>query len=301
MNRKKSHAIDIAVGVSVAIHAGLIFVFSRATPARGTTYDLQEVTFMDVTYRPEVARILPKIAPGGGGSADVPELPTYGSGIAAEEVPALDLSATLERDRSQAKIDLERYELDRSGSMDIIRIGGKDGEKSTEEILAQPRVTLARGPGRGEPGGIAGLRGYPGVLTPEAQLTIEHRALAKTPTQTLPEMSTKDLPTVSGPVSSGTQFMVAGPISQRQIVTKVVPKYPSWALERRVSGTVVVRLWVQPNGRVKGVPAVESSSGYPDLDQVVVNALKAWEFAPLEAGTKSEDQWGLITFRFTLS
>jgi len=46
---------------------------------------------------------------------------------------------------------------------------------------------------------------------------------------------------------------------------------------------------------------VESSSGYPDLDQVVVDALRGWEFAALGPGVKSEDQWGVITFKFVLS
>jgi TonB family protein len=95
--------------------------------------------------------------------------------------------------------------------------------------------------------------------------------------------------------------MVAGPISSRSITKKIVPRYPKWAVERRISGTVVVRIWVEPNGRVKGAPAVETSSGYPDLDQVVVDALRGWEFAPLGPEVKSEDQWGVVTFKFTLS
>lgn len=299
MNGKRSVAIDLAVAVSTAAHIGMFFLFSRAAPPSGTCYDLQEVTFMDVTYRPEVAKILPKIQPGGGGG-DVPDVPTYASGIAAEDIPAIDLSASLERDHSQAKIDLDRYELDRGEGLDVINLGGKGSNVSTEEILAQAPVPLARGLDRGQ-SGPGGLRGVPGVRTPTAQLQIEHRALAKAPTRALPEMATRDLPQVTGPVTKGTNFMVAGPISQREIARRVVPRYPQWAVQRRISGTVVVRLWVSPNGRVKGNPQVETSSGYPDLDQVVVTALKAWEFAPLGPDVKSEDQWGVITFKFTLS
>jgi len=298
--RKRSHAIDIAVVASVVVHIGLIFLFSRATPPAERHYDLEEVTFMDVTYRPEVAKVMNQLTPPGGGASDLAETPTYASGIGAEEVPALDLSSSLERDPSQAKIDLDRYELDREGSMDVIRLGGEGSDKTTEEILAQPKVQLARGLGR-EGTGTPGLKGYPGVRTPEAQLTIEHRPLAKGPSRALPEMPSENLPVVSEPVAAGNQFEVAGPISQRSILRKTVPRYPDWALKRRVSGTVVVRLWVLPNGKVKGSPTVESSSGYPDLDQVVVNALKTWEFAALDPSVKSEDQWGRVTFRFTLS
>jgi len=295
----RSTFIDFALLISVVAHAGMIVAFSRATPAAGPCYDLQEVTFMDVTYRPEVAQVLSKIAPGGGGGGDAVEGAAYGGPVTDDDVPALDLSSSLDRDNSQAKIDLDRYELDRGDGLGTIRLGGEGAGKSNEEILAQPKVALARGPGRGP--GTPGLRGFPGVPQPEAQLTIEHRPLAKAPATQLPQMNTQDLPKVTGPVSKGTNFMVAGPISQRKIVSKVVPRYPQWALQQRISGTVVIRLWVQPNGKVKGSPTVESSSGYPDLDQVVVNALKVWEFAPLEAGTKTEDQWGVITFRFTLS
>lgn len=300
LSQKKSPSFDIAVAASAVVHAGLFIVFSQSGPPPSDCASLQEVTFMDVTYRPEVAKVMPQIQPGGGGNFDAP-VPTYASGIAADDVPAIDMSATLERDASQAKIDLDRYELDRGDGMDVIRIGGKGSDQSTEDILAQPKVALSRGLSRDGAAGPGGLRGYPGVKAPQAQLQIEHRQLAKPKARALPQMSTKDLPQVSGPVKKGTNFMVAGPISQREIVRKSMPRYPKWALERRISGTVVVRLWVMPNGSVKGTPQVETSSGYPDLDQVVVSALKAWEFAPLGSGVKSEDQWGVITFKFTLS
>ncbi len=303
MSKHPSHFIDIAVLASVVLHIGFLLLFSRATPAAKEYLDLQEVTFMDVTYRPEVAKILPKAAIGGqGGNTEISgPVATYGSGIASEETGAIDMNATIDRNPSQAKIDLDRYELNRGDGLDVIRLGGKGSNKSTDEILAQPKVALARGLSHGSGSGYAGLRGYPGVKTPTVQLTIEHRSLAKKPAKKLPQMPARNLPKVTGPVSKGTHFMVAGPISKRQIVKKIVPRYPKWALERRISGTVVIRLWVQPNGNVKGMPTVESSSGYPDLDQVVIAALLGWKFAPLGSGVKSEDQWGRITFKFTLS
>jgi TonB family protein len=294
--------VDAAIFLSILLHAGMLLLASRPAPKLGEAVDMKEVTFMDVTYRPEVAQILAKSAiPGGGGTADVGSTaPTYASGVSSEEVAPIDMSASLERDRSQAKIDMDRYELDRGEGMDVIQLGGQGSEKSTDEILAQPKVQLARGLSRGGPNSGL-LRGMPGVPQPSAQLTIEHRALAKPAARSLPTIASQDLPKVEAAVSRGTNFMVAGPISQREITKKFVPRYPKWALERRISGTVVVRIWVQPNGQVKGAPTVESSSGYPDLDQVVVDALRGWEFAPLGSGVKTEDQWGVITFKFMLS
>jgi TonB family protein len=300
--QRRSRMIDLAVVLSAAIHVGLILAFSNARSGSADRLDLHEVTFMDVTYRPEVARLLPKIAaPSGGSDALSPDAPTYAAAIAPPEAAAIDLSTSMERDRSQAKIDLDGYELDRGSNLDVIRLGGEGSGKSTDEILSQPKVSLARGFDRSGTAGASGLRGYPGVSVPEAQLRIEHRPLAKAPTAELPKLSTQELPQVAAAPTSGSNFMVAGPISQRAIAKRIRPRYPKWALDRRISGTVVVKIWVTPDGLVKGSPTVESSSGYPDLDQVVVSALRGWEFAPLGPGVKAEDQWGIITFRFTLS
>jgi len=261
--------------------------------------DLIQVDVYDITRRPEVARVIPKQETGDGGSAASGSAAMSYTPSGAPDGPTIDLRSALDRSPAQAKIDLSRYELDRAGGdMDMVYLGGKGGSQSTDEILAQPAIALTRAPGRAAGDGN---RGMPGIPQPTAQLTIEHRELAKPAARSLPAPASPDLPKVQTPVSRGTNFMVAGPISKREIARKLVPHYPKWALDRRISGTVVVRIWVQPDGRVKGAPTVETSSGYPDLDQVVVDALRGWQFAPLGSGVKSEDQWGMITFKFVLS
>jgi len=296
-DERRKPVIWVAVGLSAALHLGMMLGSSVFRPAaRSTGENLIQVDVFDITRRPEVAKVIPRQAPGGGpGPVDAMSYTPSG----APDGPTIDLKTALDRGPSQAKIDLDRYELDRTdGGMDMVYLGGKGSSQSTDEILSQPAIALTRAPGRG--GGGDG-RGMPGIPQPTAQLTIEHRELAKPVDRSLPAASSQDLPGIEAPVSRGTNFSVAGPISQREIIRKLVPKYPKWALDRRVSGTVIVRVWVQPSGQVKGAPTVESSSGYPDLDQVVVDALRGWEFAPLGPGVRSEDQWGLITFKFVLA
>jgi TonB family protein len=288
------------------MHILMMLGMSRSGKAVAVGEELQQISFLDVTYRPEVARIVQATPPGGGGGGPasdvaVAPVPTYATGIVAEDIPSIDLSAALDRGPSQAKIELDRYELDRSGSgMDVVYLGGSGSSQSTDEILAQAPIELSRG-GPGGPGSGLGLRGIPGVPQPQAQLSIEHKPLAKPQGTALPQMATQPTPTLTTAPSTGTSFQIAGPISQREISKKVKPRYPKWALQQRISGTVTVRIWVMPNGRIKGAPQVTCSSGYPDLDQVVVEALRLWEFAPLGAGVKSEDQWGDVTFVFQLS
>jgi TonB family protein len=298
---RRSPAIWIAIILSAVIHLGSMFGASTVKPAAVKPgEDLIQVDVYDITRRPEVAKVIPKqeLSGGGGpGPTDASTMSYTPSGV--PDGPTIDLQDALDRGPSQAKIDLSRYDLDRSaGGMDMVYLGGKGGSQSTDEILSQPAIALTRAPGRG---GGGDARGVPGIPQSTAQLTIEHRELAKPAARSLPAIENQDLPKVEAPVSRGTNFTVAGPISQREITRKLVPRYPKWALERRVSGTAVVRIWVQPNGQVKGAPTVESSSGYPDLDQVVVDALRGWEFAALGPGVKSEDQWGVITFKFVLS
>jgi len=298
---RRSPAIWIAIILSALVHLGSMFGASAFRPAAVTAgEDLIQVDVYDITRRPEVAKVIPKTEMGGGGGpgpADAAAMSYTPSG--APDGPTIDLQSALDRGPSQAKIDLSRYELDRSdGGMDMVYLGGKGGSQSTDEILAQPAIALTRAPGRA---GGGDARGVPGIPQPTAQLTIEHRELAKPTARSLPAASSQDLPKVEAPVSRGSNFMVAGPISKREITRKLVPRYPKWALDRRISGTVVVRIWVESNGQVKGAPTVETSSGYPDLDQVVTDALRGWEFAPLGPGVKSEDQWGIITFKFVLS
>lgn len=303
--QRRNWTLEITLLISAVLHLSGIILFSRSRPATSSGLDLQEVSFMDVTYRPEVAKVVasnPAPVASGGGEISEGVTPTYASGIAAEEVAPLDMSATLERSTSQAKIELDRYELARGGELDVIRIGGKGSSQTTEEILSQAPISLARGSGGSGSG--SGIRGVPGIPQSQSQpqLTIEHRPLSKPSSgPVLPQLSPQNQPTIQAPVTKGTSFQIAGPISQREIINKVKPKYPKWALDQRISGTVTVRIWVMPNGKVKGMPQVVCSSGYPDLDQVVVQALREWEFAPLGPEVKAEDQWGDVTFIFQLS
>jgi len=174
---RRSSAIWIAIILSAVIHLGSMFGASAFKPAAVKPgEDLIQVDVYDITRRPEVTRVIPKQELGGGGPgpADAGTMSYTPSGT--PDGPTIDLKAALDRGPSQAKIDLNRYEIDRSGGgLDMVYLGGKGSSQSTDEILSQPAIALTRAPGRGGGDG----RGVPGVPQPAAQLTIEHRELAK--------------------------------------------------------------------------------------------------------------------------
>jgi TonB family protein len=306
--------IDYCIILSIIFHILLFFLFSRTAKAIRNYAHLTQITFIDQTYRPEVAKILPKIPPLQPGSTQgsqtgiKPETPTIVSSVPpTEEVSTIDFSQKL--DRSQAVIDLNRYEIAEGPNLlDVVRIGDRASgtQKSTEEILLEKPVELAKGLSRGSD--VSGLLGYPGVTTPEPPIQIEHKPLQKPQGQSFkfaPNKSSdadeKTLAKSELEPIRGTNILIAGPISQRQIINKVLPQYPAWALERGISGTVIIRIWVMPDGTVKETMTVEQSSGYPELDIIVINALRRWEFAPLAPNVIQEVQWGVITFKFCLN
>ncbi|HEY7978753.1 MAG TPA: TonB family protein [Rhizomicrobium sp.] len=57
------------------------------------------------------------------------------------------------------------------------------------------------------------------------------------------------------------------------------PNYPATAVPSRESGSVLVDVWVTDDGTAKKV-GIHKTSGYPDLDDAAINAVRSWKFLP---------------------
>ena len=110
------------------------------------------------------------------------------------------------------------------------------------------------------------------------------------------------LETGSREVSSvqGASFQIQGPISAREVVHSVVPSYPRWAIEKGIEPTLTLRFAVLPSGKVKDTIFIIRTSGYPELDKSVIDALKKWTFKPLPKDSLWREEWGEVTFIFSL-
>lgn len=128
--------------------------------------------------------------------------------------------------------------------------------------------------------------------------------------------SLADMPTIAKPVEKkqidfNTQnltlnrekntFKIFGPLKDRPIIEKYLPKYPRWAEEQGLECNVSLHFFVMPNGIVKDNFFVEQSSGYSEMDQLAMKALRAFKFAPMGSGERQEEQEGVIVFYFQLS
>lgn len=71
----------------------------------------------------------------------------------------------------------------------------------------------------------------------------------------------------------------AVPVQRPFVLYSVKPPYPSDAKARKSTGTVHLRVLVEPNGKASEV-TVASSSGDASLDNAATNSLYKWKFSP---------------------
>lgn len=299
----KDKRLDLGIVVSIIVHIALLILLSGSSKTSGIDYeDIREVTLIDQSYRPEVAKVVSKgsIWESTADSYTEGEGSSYGGEIVT---PAIDLDVKL--DRSQATIDLDRYMTSNGDVGDVVRIGSsQDGSmKSTEEILAEKPISLAKNLPRGAGGeggvGISSSGGKIGQKGTAPAIKLDQKAPPPPKTSHIGSKVEKQVETKLKVEAGGeTMISLAGPIANRQILNKILPKYPSWCLNQGISGVVKIRIWVEASGQVREGTLIEVSSGYPDLDQAVIKALRSWKFAPLPSNVVQENQWGVITFKF---
>lgn len=95
-------------------------------------------------------------------------------------------------------------------------------------------------------------------------------------------------------------YEIVGPLSRRKVLRKVIPSYPEWAEKEGIEAGTSVHFVVLSNGKVKDNIYVVKTSGYPVLDKLVMEALKQWQFASLEGDIYGKEEWGVLTFYFSL-
>lgn len=220
----------------------------------------------------------------------------------AIDLSSTDLSSIVE---TQAEIDLSDESLTDVGIADVVVSVGPSGGASIEQILSQeavPAISLGGGGlegglggglgiGTDVGGGIGGIgEGGPSIELSESQIDVQ------------PEINVQPTKPVVAPPPVATKapvnpIQLEGEVANRPIIKKVLPKYPKRARKMGWEGTVVLAFSVDADGNVYDIQVVRSS-GYPDLDQAAIAALRQWKFAPMPG---TPEQKGRLTVRFTLT
>jgi TonB family protein len=224
--------------------------------------------------------------------------------------PSINLDQAQQILETSASIDIASLEptLAGAGVDEVISIS-PGGGKSTAEILSEGPVipAISIDPGSGRPGEGGLLSGSPGVImggNPNGVITLNEDLGVSMAEPELDIGREREALTVAPVASSGPdrpQVEIGGDIANRPIVHKRLPDYPSWALRQGLSGTVVLQFWVTPSGQVRTEKVIVlQTTGYSNLDEVAISALKSWKFEPLAANVRQEDQSGTLVIRFIL-
>ncbi|MES9995488.1 TonB family protein [Desulfovibrio aminophilus] len=84
-----------------------------------------------------------------------------------------------------------------------------------------------------------------------------------------------------------------------RLLRKIDPIYPQAARRQGISGKMVVKFLVGPDGRVRDIEVVEAEpSGY--FEQAAVDAVSRWEFSPGMLRGRAVAVWMLVPLSFSL-
>ncbi len=77
-------------------------------------------------------------------------------------------------------------------------------------------------------------------------------------------------------------------------------EYPDWAKEKGIVAKVVLRFKVLPNGSVDSQIIMRRTSGWRQMDELAMKAMRNYLFEPLPPDAPQIPQWGEIALKFVV-
>jgi protein TonB len=102
------------------------------------------------------------------------------------------------------------------------------------------------------------------------------------------------------PAPAPEPVVVAPPVFNAAYLQNPAPAYPSLSRKLREQGRVILRVLVSANGVADQVE-LQTSSGYPRLDESARTTISRWKFVPAKRGAEPIAGWVLIPINFNLS
>jgi protein TonB len=142
------------------------------------------------------------------------------------------------------------------------------------------------------------------VPVPDAEVSPEQTIASQT------EMSQQAAPAVelTGSGAGNTEIKIEddGPPpdfvpyeKEPTVVKRVEPKYPDLALRAGLEGNVIVKVWVDKEGKVHKVVLLKSDA--PIFEDAAISAASQWVFTPAVMQKGPVSVWVSIPFRFRLT
>ncbi len=129
------------------------------------------------------------------------------------------------------------------------------------------------------------------VPLPQPQ-TVAVETAAPSPADAMPMVKDAPPPAVAEAAITQPRFDTA-------YLDNPAPLYPVISRRMREQGTVLLRVFVEPNGRPNQIQ-VSAGSGSHRLDQAAQEAVWRWKFVPARSGSEAVGAWVLIPVVFSL-
>jgi TonB family protein len=84
-----------------------------------------------------------------------------------------------------------------------------------------------------------------------------------------------------------------------KLVKKIAPIYPEEARKEKISGIVLLDVTINEEGKVSAVKTKESA--HPSLEKAAIDAVKQWEYVPMQMNGKSVAVITTITINFAFA
>ena len=164
--------------------------------------------------------------------------------------------------------------------------------------VTQPPPPRAKPPPRPRPRPVA--------VAPEPQV-VAARSAEPGPTAPAPverevapiEVATPSPATAPAPAPALAAPAVTLPRFDADYLDNPTPAYPPLSRRMREEGKVMLRIFVEPDGRPSRVE-VSAASGSPRLDKAAEEAVWRWKFVPARRGSEPVGAWVLVPIVFSL-
>jgi protein TonB len=101
-------------------------------------------------------------------------------------------------------------------------------------------------------------------------------------------------------IGPGDTIHLDEPIVAARLLRSSEPLYPLSSRIHEEEGTVILKVMISPFGTA-GAVQVETSSGFPRLDEAAVKAVRGWKFSPAKRGSQAIETWVSVPVTFVLN
>jgi len=143
-------------------------------------------------------------------------------------------------------------------------------------------------------------------VAPKPQPT-KTQPIAPSVLSTPPTPMPQAVPQVAAPVAQPAPIIsaptapvaVTAPIFNAAYLRNPPPVYPAQSKRRNEAGKVFLRVYVSADGAAEKIE-LQTSSGWPRLDQAAQDTVRNWRFVPAKLGDKAVPAWVIVPINFVL-